>query len=484
MSLVSSVSVSSPKIEETALYISALSYINPVLLQCFVYSLSPYLKSLLNLPSCNSQSKMKGLISTPVLHCLIYFLTTSHGCGTYDVSNHEVIYERLAKRTVQEPKKTIINNVQLFDGIGMTTPKTIILNNGIITYVGPDNGATAEVQVNGKGKFLVPGLIDSHCHVSTPENLDTMASYGVTTAINMACYNYDMCTALMEMNGTTSMITASRPAVGTGSPHSKLGNASITGVDTLDNDTNTAQWVQQYAFPPGAPSAFLKATAEPGGPDQEILTGVVSAARQLGKFAVMHASYFSAYVQAVTARPAGIQHVPTDKIIPASMAQTIKTQQQFVTPTMAIFRIGANSAELSQLFHQKFNWTITNDNVKAIHKAGVPLLAGTDSAVLGNFTMPFGFGMHCELELLVEAGLTTLDALQAATTRAARIMGLQDRGVMLPGKRADLLLLNSHPLLNISNTRDIARVWTGGIEYTNVTRNLHQQCAKLNLTQV
>ncbi len=388
---------------------------------------------------------MKGLLSTSVIYYLVYFTTTSHGCGTYDASNHEVVYERLAKRAVQEPKKTIISNVRLFDGISMTAPKTVILDNGVITYVGPDNDATAEVQIDGKGKFLVPGLIDSHCHISTPDNLDTMASYGVTTAVNMACYNYDMCTALMKMNDTTSMITASRPAVGTGSPHSMLGNASVTGADTLANNTNTVDWVQQYAFPPGAPSAFLKVTAEPGGPDQQILTGVVAAARQLGKFAVMHASYFSAYVQAVTARPYGIQHVPTDKIIPASMAQTIKTQQQFVTPTMAIFRIGANSAELSQLFHQKFNWTITNNNVKAIHKAGVPQLAGTDSAVLGNFTMPFGFGMHCELELLVAAGLTTLDALQAATTRAARIMALHDRGVILPSKRADILLLNSNP---------------------------------------
>jgi imidazolonepropionase-like amidohydrolase len=92
--------------------------------------------------------------------------------------------------------------------------------------------------------------------------------------------------------------------------------------------------------------------------------------------------------------------------------------------------------------------------------AGVPIVAGTDA---GNpFVFP-GYSMHDELALMVEAGLTPMEALVAATRRAAEMLGAGDTfGTVTAGKRADLLILGKNPLDDIRNTRTLEVVIAGG----------------------
>jgi hypothetical protein len=98
--------------------------------------------------------------------------------------------------------------------------------------------------------------------------------------------------------------------------------------------------------------------------------------------------------------------------------------------------------------------------VGALHRAGVPLLAGTDST---DAFVVAGFSLHQELELLVAAGLTPLQALQAATLSAARFQAQgSERGSVDKGRVADLVLLDANPLEDIRNTRRIAGVVVGG----------------------
>lgn len=98
--------------------------------------------------------------------------------------------------------------------------------------------------------------------------------------------------------------------------------------------------------------------------------------------------------------------------------------------------------------------------VGALHRAGVGLVAGTDS--LDAFVLP-GQALHQELELLVAAGLPPIAALQAATRDAARLLGLErERGTLEPGRAADLVLLDGDPLADIRATRRIAAVVQGG----------------------
>jgi hypothetical protein len=115
--------------------------------------------------------------------------------------------------------------------------------------------------------------------------------------------------------------------------------------------------------------------------------------------------------------------------------------------------------------------------VGAMRRAGVEMLAGTD--VLNPFCFP-GFSLHDELGLLVEAGLTPMEALQTATYNPAKFLGLTDSlGTIDTGKIADLVLLEADPLEDISNTRKITAVVIGGKYFPKAS--LDEMLAKIEI---
>jgi imidazolonepropionase-like amidohydrolase len=105
--------------------------------------------------------------------------------------------------------------------------------------------------------------------------------------------------------------------------------------------------------------------------------------------------------------------------------------------------------------------------VAALHLAGVPVLAGTDSNMSPGVpaNLAHGISLHEELELLVSCGLSTTEALRAATSLPAQYFGLHDRGVIQPGYRADLILVQDDPTEDIKATRSLQRVWIAGHEF-------------------
>jgi hypothetical protein len=109
--------------------------------------------------------------------------------------------------------------------------------------------------------------------------------------------------------------------------------------------------------------------------------------------------------------------------------------------------------------HFQKSFEITQDT----HRAGVPMMAGSDA---GEYGIVWGFGLHDELEFLVVAGLSELEALQAATLSPARYRGMEDQlGTVEKGKLADLVLLSANPLEDISNTQAIDIVIADGRVY-------------------
>jgi imidazolonepropionase-like amidohydrolase len=97
--------------------------------------------------------------------------------------------------------------------------------------------------------------------------------------------------------------------------------------------------------------------------------------------------------------------------------------------------------------------------IGALHRAGVPIVAGTDQTVPGH-------SLHREIELYVQAGFTPMEAIQAATIVPARVMGREkELGTIEKGKRADLILLTADPLADIRNTRKVEYVISNGVMY-------------------
>lgn len=111
-------------------------------------------------------------------------------------------------------------------------------------------------------------------------------------------------------------------------------------------------------------------------------------------------------------------------------------------------------AEREQFFQKELQM------IGQMNRAGLPIMAGTDTAA-GVRVYP-GFSLHEELGLLVQAGLTPMQALQAATSNPARFLGLTDTGTISKGKRADLVLLDANPLDDIANTKKIRSVVLAG----------------------
>jgi imidazolonepropionase-like amidohydrolase len=106
-------------------------------------------------------------------------------------------------------------------------------------------------------------------------------------------------------------------------------------------------------------------------------------------------------------------------------------------------------------------YTILQRTVAKLAKAGAKIALGSDTGIQDH---PFGITDHRELELLVEAGMTPMQALVAATSSSAAYVKLADEGALAAGKRANFIVLDANPLDDITNTRSIARVFVRGRE--------------------
>ena len=146
------------------------------------------------------------------------------------------------------------------------------------------------------------------------------------------------------------------------------------------------------------------------------------------------------------------KHQPLDKYVPAYWRDV--TWRRFMDEMMPDLR--RDPLALRQQYFAQ-NIEITG----RLHRAGVPFLAGTDTAP-GVYIVP-GFSLHDELANFVEAGFTPMEALQTATSNPARFLGRERiAGSVAQGKLADLVLLSANPLVDIRNTPKINVVLAGG----------------------
>ena len=178
---------------------------------------------------------------------------------------------------------------------------------------------------------------------------------------------------------------------------------------------------------------------------------------------IAHAATPGAYALALSTDIDVITHIPLGHPLSAEDAQRMAAQGQVAIPTLTMMERTAAARGLPPA-----GLAAAVESIRTLLDAGVTVLAGTDANSQPGVPaqVPHGESLHRELELLVEAGLTPAQALQAATTLTAGCFDLQDRGSIAPGLRADLVLLRADPTEDIRAVRQIERVWCAGVEHS------------------
>ena len=411
----------------------------------------------------------------------------------------------------ETPGGLALVGAQLIDATGAppVADAVVVVRDGRIASAGP-RGATpvpdgAET-IDLTGKTIIPGLVNLHVHYrGGPDDLErqfrSQLHWGVTTARSIGSDSPERVAHLLASAGRPDAPRTFTAGMGFSYPGGF--NAAGRNAPTTEEEARALvreqialgahfikMWVNEVAepglkIPPGIRAAII---------DEAVRNGAVPAAhideeadgRQLieaGLRDFLHS----------TVRTFGPgAGVPMDD--PAPSAEFIRMcldAGAYFTPTLSIVQNNWHFAEHPELLDdpapravfdpgalarwddparraevvddpgfedRKAAFRQLQDFVKTMHDAGVEVALGNDA---GTANVPFGWGMHHEMALYVEAGLTPMDAIVAATATGAGRMppvGEADFGVLEAGKAADLVVLNADPLADIRNTLEIDRV--------------------------
>lgn len=383
-----------------------------------------------------------------------------------------------------------IANVRIFDGTSMIRKGTVVVTDGRIAAVGPDAKAPAGAEViDGSGATLLPGFIDSHTH-AFGDALQRALVFGVTTELDMFTSHQFAQAMRAEQSkdgapGRADLRSAGTLATAPGGHGTQFGMP----IPTLTKPEEAQSWVDARI---AEGSDYIKIVSEDGkaynlqlpGLDQSIITAVIEAARKRGKLAVVHVSTQDRAKAAIESGAGGLVHIFADRAPEPGFASLVAGKKAFVVPTLTVvestaaFASGKSLTEdarlapylrpdevtnLGRSFPSRPNSPTRRENaletVRQLKAAGVPILAGSDAPNPGT---AHGASIHREMELLVSAGLSPIEALAAATSVPAQAFGLADRGRIAPGLRADLVLVQGDPGQDVIATRNILRIWKGG----------------------
>lgn len=325
-------------------------------------------------------------------------------------------------------------------------PEDVVIDGSVI---GTDATGALDVEAGG---YLIPGLIDCHVHVLGVDTLETFADNGVTTVLDMA-NPISLTTPLRGLPGVADLRAVGVAATHPQSMHAQRMQAGpiVLVADPEQADAWVAARVDEGAD-------YIKVVIDLPGFDQETVDALVAAAHTHGKKVVAHASRSDAVTMAQRAGVDVLTHAPLDRAIDEAQAVELVAAGAIIVPTLVMMRGMADAIPV--LFYEP-----AQASVGALHGTGMPILAGTDANAVPSApsSPPFGASLHDELGLLVAAGLTPAQALDAATSLPAEHFGLPDRGRIAAGLRADLVLLDSDPLIDIGATRSIRSVWCAGV---------------------
>jgi imidazolonepropionase-like amidohydrolase len=382
----------------------------------------------------------------------------------------------------QKDNSLVITHVMVIDCTGAAAKpnSTVVVTGGFISAVGPSetvkipSGARV---IDASGKFLIPGLWDMHGHLTdaTEDAFPLLIMNGVT--------------GVRDMGGDLAQIDRWRSEINDGTrvgPHIIRAGPFVDGPKQGVSNrltVHTPEEARQAVHTLKAKGVdFIKIhNALP--PDA--FFALMDEARKEHIPVAVHLPQGVSSAEASDAGVASLEHIETiNESALWRKGATAKTVEQAVDENL-----GPAGQELFQRFVKNGTWYVptlvayergfvlwSNDPeslkprlevhqkqielVRMMHKAGVQIMAGSDFSDWG---MVPGIDLHNELALLVEAGFSPLEALQAATLNPAKFLGKTETfGTIQVGRTADLVLLDMNPLEDISHTRKIHAVMLGG----------------------
>jgi imidazolonepropionase-like amidohydrolase len=384
----------------------------------------------------------------------------------------------------------VIHDVRVFDGTRTLEHQDVYVRDGVVTSVNKAAVTIPPGSMDGRGKTLLPGLIDAHTHIQSQVQLLQQALiFGVTTELDMfnAWENSKDIKAQQaegKLTDAADLRSAGILATAPGGHGTEYGFE----IPTLTGPEVAQQWVNDRV---AEGSDYIKIVRDDGSTygltfptlDDVTLKAVVDAAHRRQKLAVVHIGSYLDAVAAINAGADGLAHLWVGAQPAPDFGSLAASHHIFVIATLSVLASVANtgadaklaadslltpylSAATVRSLKTSFSMKAPNPDYSAaehaiqqLKAAHVPILAGTDS---GNPGTAHGVSMHGEMALLVKAGLTPAEALSAATANPAKAFHLDDRGRVAKGMRADLMLVNGDPTTNINATRDIVSVWKAG----------------------
>jgi imidazolonepropionase-like amidohydrolase len=384
-----------------------------------------------------------------------------------------------------EPPK-IIQNVRMFDGAAVIPIATVVIRcTKIFEIKVGDEAAVKEgsIVIDGMGRTLLPGLIDTHTHTWSVPMLERPLDFGVTTVMGMGSTNRTFAGEMKAerakgpVRDRADLFAAALWVTAPGSHGTQWAQ-----VPTLVEPEDAADFVQAR-LDEGADyikliyDNFKMFDADIPTLKKETMEAVISAAHDRGVRAVVHSRDVAAWSDVVNAGVDGIVHLPVDQVPDAALIAKIKARGIWVGANFSLIRpvgqalindpkIGSmltkpekESLRKFRALHREGGDQVALDTVIALHAAGVTVLPGSDTPNGGTTA---GATMHADLEMMVETGYSPAEALSAATALAAAAFGLEDRGRIAEGLQADLLLVEGRPDEQITDTRNIFAVIKAG----------------------
>ena len=392
---------------------------------------------------------------------------------------------------------TALVHATVIDGSGAAPQAnvSIVMENGRIRELGPASavsipaGATV---VDLGGRFVVPGIINAHGHVgANPQpQLRQYALYGVTTTTSMATDPDELLQLRDEQRRGVlrgaRVLTVKHRFMG---PDPKIPTPEAARAKVDEIVVGGGDFVKVWIDSQGGKRAKLT---------REFCAAVMDQARRHGKITMAHV-YELADAKMIVGEGVNILvHNVRDQEMDADFIATLKERNVSVISTLmreeamfvygesppwiddGFFRKGLSAERLAvlkttkkaeqasdpELARNKRALAIDMINLKKLSAAGVRIALGTDSGGDPNRFFIQGFFEHRQMELMMRAGLTPMQVIQAFSKGASETLGIdRDFGTLAKGKAADLLVLAKNPLEDIANMRTIEAVYLGGNKF-------------------